>query len=149
MRDIINSKIKIKDVMNGKFIKLAPELVGGEAVQILYKNKKAYAPVVEDKKLEGWVNALDLLVGCKHSKVEDLMLFVDEIKILNEDDELTDDLINEIIKNEDIAYPVVNNNDEVVGTLSVFDILKYIHNINRRQFERIKTYHMNCGIMIE
>ena len=135
MRDIINSKIKIKDVMNGKFIKLAPELVGGEAVQILYKNKKAYAPVVEDKKLEGWVNALDLLVGCKHSKVEDLMLFVDEIKILNEDDELTDDLINEIIKNEDIAYPVVNNNNnnnEVVGTLSVFDILKYIHNINRK-----------------
>ncbi|ABR55892.1 CBS domain-containing protein [Methanococcus aeolicus] len=127
----MNSKIKIKDVMNNKFIKLAPELVGGEAVQILYKNRKAYAPVVEDEKLEGWVNALDLLVGCKHSKVEDLMFFVDEIKILNKEDELTDDLINEMIKNEDMAHPVTNNNNEVVGTLSIFDILKYIHNINR------------------
>jgi len=128
----MNSKIKIKDVMNNKFIKLAPELVGGEAVQILYKNRKAYAPVVEDEKLEGWVNALDLLVGCKHSKVEDLMFFVAEIKILNKEDELTDDLINEMIKNKDMAYPVTNNNNEVVGTLSIFDILKYIHNINRR-----------------
>jgi len=116
---------KIKDVMNKEFIKLSPEMVGGEAVQILYKNRKNYAPVVEDGKLEGWIDSLDLLVGCKHSKVEDLMLFIDEIKILNEDDELTDDLINEMIKNEDIAYPVVNNNNEVVGTLSVFDILMY------------------------
>ena len=116
---------KIKDVMNKEFIKLSPEMVGGEAVQILYKNRKNYAPVVEDGKLEGWVDSLDLLVGCKHSKVEDLMLFVDEIKILNEDDELTNDLINEMIKNEDIAYPVVNNDNEVVGTLSVFDILMY------------------------
>ena len=116
---------KIKDVMNKEFIKLSPEMVGGEAVQILYKNRKNYAPVVEDGKLEGWVDSLDLLVGCKHSKVEDLMLFVDEIKILNEDDELTNDLINEMIKNEGIAYPVVNNDNEVVGTLSVFDILMY------------------------
>ena len=116
---------KIKDVMNKEFIKLSPEMVGGEAVQILYKNRKNYAPVVEDGKLEGWVDSLDLLVGCKHSKVEDLMLFVDEIKILNEDDELTNDLINEMIKNEDIAYPVINNDNEVVGTLSVFDILMY------------------------
>jgi predicted transcriptional regulator len=116
---------KIKDVMNKEFIKLSPEMVGGEAVQILYKNRKNYAPVVEDGKLEGWIDSLDLLVGCKHSKVEDLMLFIDEIKILNEEDELTDDLINEMIKNEDIAYPVVNNNNEVVGTLSVFDILMY------------------------
>ncbi|WP_421077495.1 CBS domain-containing protein [Methanothermococcus sp. Ax23] len=122
---------KIKDVMNKEFIKLSPEVVGGEAVQILYKNKKAYAPVVEDGKLEGWVNALDLLVGCKHSKIEDLMLFVDEVKVLNEDDELTDDLINEMIKNENISYPVVNNDNEAVGTLSVFDILEYIYNTNR------------------
>ena len=122
---------KIKDVMNKEFIKLSPEVVGGEAVQILYKNKKAYAPVVEDGKLEGWIDSLDLLVGCKHSKVEDLMLFIDEIKILNEDDELTDDLINEMIKNENISYPVVNNDNEAVGTLSVFDILEYIYNTNR------------------
>ena len=122
---------KIKDVMNKEFIKLSPEVVGGEAVQILYKNKKAYAPVVEDGKLEGWVNALDLLVGCKHSKIEDLMLFVDEVKVLNEDDELTDDLINEMIKNENISYPVVNNDNEAVGTLSVFDILEYIYNAGR------------------
>ncbi len=116
---------KIKDVMNKEFIKFSPDMVGGEAVQILYKNKKNYAPVIEDGKLEGWVDSLNLLVGCKHSKVEDLMLFVDEIKVLNEDDELTNDLINEMIKNEDIAYPVVNNNNEVVGTLSIFDILMY------------------------
>ncbi|AEH06027.1 CBS domain-containing protein [Methanothermococcus okinawensis] len=124
--------LKVKDVINKEFIKLSPEMIGGDAVQILYKNKKAYAPVVEDGKLEGWVNALDLLTGCKHSKVEDLMLFVDEIKILNEDDKLTDDLISEMIKNEDIAYPVVNNNNEIVGTLSVFDILEYIYNTNLR-----------------
>ncbi len=116
---------KIKEIMNSEFIKFSPEIVGDEAVQILYKNKKNYAPVIEDGKLEGWVDSLNLLVGCKHSKIEDLMLYIDEIKILNEDDELTDDLINEMIKNEDIAYPVINDNNEVVGTLSVFDILKY------------------------
>ena len=33
-----------------------------------------------------------------------------------------------MIKNEDIAYPVVNDKDEVVGTLSVFDLLKYYKN---------------------
>jgi len=71
---------------------------------------------------------LDLLMGCKHSKIEDLMLLIDEIKILKENDEITDELIDEMIKNEDIVYPVVNDKDEVVGTLSVFDLLKYYKN---------------------
>ncbi len=117
--------VKVKNVMSKNFIVLHPEDIGGEVVQKLYKNKKTYAPVVEDGKLEGWVDSLNLLVGCKHSKVEDLMLFVDEIKILKEDNDITEELINEMIENEDIAYPVINDLDEVVGTLSVFDILKY------------------------
>ncbi len=56
------------------------------------------------------------------------MLLIDEIKILKENDEINDELIDEMIKNEDIAYPVVNDKDEVVGTLSVFDLLKYYKN---------------------
>jgi Mg2+/Co2+ transporter CorC len=58
------------------------------------------------------------------------MLFIDEIKILKEDDEITDELIEEMIKNEDIAYPVVNEDYEVVGTLSVFDLLKYYYKVS-------------------
>ncbi len=111
--------------MNKKFIEFSPDDIGGEAVQILYKNKKNYASVVENGKLEGWIDSLNLLVGCKHSKIEDLMLFVDEIKVLNENDELTDDLTNHMIENEDIAFPVVDNNNEIVGTLSIFDILRF------------------------
>jgi predicted transcriptional regulator len=117
--------MKVKEVMNKDFIKLSPNDIGGEVVQTLYKKRKNYAPVVEDGKLVGWITALDLLAGCKHSKIEDLMLFIDEIKVLNENDELTEELIEEMTKNEDIAYPVVNNNDVVVGTLSVFDLLKF------------------------
>ncbi|AEF95677.1 CBS domain-containing protein [Methanotorris igneus] len=117
--------MKIKEVMNKEFIELSPNDIGGEVVQMLYKKRKNYAPVVEDGKLVGWITTLDLLAGCKHSKIEDLMLFIDEIKVLKEEDELTEEIIEEMIKNEDIAYPVVNNNDEVVGTLSVFDLLKF------------------------
>ncbi len=121
--------MKVKDVMNKNFIKISPNDIGGEVVQILYKERKNYAPVIEEGKLVGWITALDLLMGCKHSKIEDLMLLIDEIKILKENDEITDELIDEMIKNEDIAYPVVvNNKDEVVGTLSVFDLLKYYKN---------------------
>ena len=112
--------------MNRNFIKISPNDIGGEVVQILYKEKKNYAPVVEDGKLVGWVTALDLLIGCKHSKIEDLMLFIDEIKVLKEDDELTEEIIEEMIKKEDIAYPVVNEDYKVVGTLSVFDLLNYL-----------------------
>ncbi|WP_423793030.1 CBS domain-containing protein [Methanocaldococcus indicus] len=122
------SKIKVKDVMNKDFIVFSPNDIGGEVVNYLYRERKSYAPVVEDNKLVGWITALDLLAGCKHSKLEDLMLLIDEIKILNENDELTDELIDEMIKNEVVAYPVVNDNDEVVGTLSVFDIIKYLKN---------------------
>ncbi len=121
--------MKVKDVMNKNFIKVSPFDIGGEVVNCLYRERKNYAPVVEDGKLVGWITTLDLLAGCKHSKIEDLMLFLDEIKILNENDEITDELIEEMIKNEDIAYPVINDREEVVGTLSVFDILKYIKNI--------------------
>ena len=117
--------MKVKEIMNKDFTKISPNDIGGEVVHFLYSERKHYAPVVEDGKLVGWITALDLLAGCKHSKVEDLMLFIDEIKILKEDDEITDELIEEMIKNEDIAYPVVNEDYEVVGTLSVFDLLKY------------------------
>ncbi|AIJ06013.1 CBS domain containing protein [Methanocaldococcus bathoardescens] len=117
--------MKVKEIMNKDFIKISPNDIGGEVVQFLYKERKNHAPVVEDGKLVGWITALDLLAGCKHSKIEDLMLFIDEIKVLKEDDEITDEIIEEMIKNEEIAYPVVNENDEVVGTLSVFDLLKY------------------------
>ena len=120
--------MKVKDVMNKNFIKISPNDIGGKVVQILYKERKNYAPVIEEGKLVGWITALDLLMGCKHSKIEDLMLLIDEIKILKENDEITDELIDEMIKNEDIAYPVVNDKDEVVGTLSVFDLLKYYKN---------------------
>ncbi|HIP16817.1 MAG TPA: CBS domain-containing protein [Methanothermococcus okinawensis] len=119
---------KIKDIMNKNFLKMSPEMIGGEAVETLYKNKKAYAPVVEDGKLEGWITALDILAGCKHSKVEDLMLYVDEIKVLNEEDEITEDLIDEMIKGEIIAYPVVDAKGYVIGTLSIFDLMKIKNN---------------------
>ncbi|XRO75038.1 CBS domain-containing protein [Methanocaldococcus sp. 28A] len=115
--------MKVKEIMNRDFIKISPNDIGGDVVQLLYKERKYYAPVVEEGKLVGWITALDLLAGCKHSKIEDLMLFIDEIKVLKEEDELTEKMIEEMIKNEEIAYPVVNENDEVVGTLSVFDIL--------------------------
>ncbi|WP_456375445.1 CBS domain-containing protein [Methanocaldococcus sp.] len=117
--------MKIKDVMNKNPIVVSPNDIGGEVVQLLYKEGKYYAPVVEDGKLVGWITALDLLAGCKHSKIEDLMLLIDEIKILNENDELTDDLIDEMVNNEIIAYPVINDKEELVGTLSIFDLFKY------------------------
>ncbi|WP_456372036.1 CBS domain-containing protein [Methanocaldococcus sp.] len=117
--------MKIKDVMNKNPIVVSPNDIGGEVVQLLYKEGKYYAPVVEDGKLVGWITALDLLAGCKHSKIEDLMLLIDEIKILNENDELTDELIDEMVNNEIIAYPVINDKEELVGTLSIFDLFKY------------------------
>ena len=116
---------KVKDVMNRDFITLSPDMVGGEAIELMYRRNKTYAPVVEEGKLEGWVRALDLMVGCKHSKVEDLMLYVDEIRVLEEDEEISEDLIDEMIEKEVVGYPVVNKNREVVGTLSVFDLLRY------------------------
>ncbi|AXI24963.1 CBS domain-containing protein [Methanofervidicoccus sp. A16] len=120
---------KVKEIMNRDFITLSPDMVGGEAIELMYRKNKTYAPVVEDGKLEGWVRALDLMVGCKHSKVEDLMLYIDEIKVLEEDEEIFEDLIEEMIKKEVVGYPVVNENREVVGTLSVFDLLKYFRSL--------------------
>ncbi|NPA63164.1 MAG: CBS domain-containing protein [Methanococci archaeon] len=120
--------MKIKEVMNKNFINVSPNDIGGEVVQLLYEKHKNYAPVIEDGKLIGWITALDLLMGCKHSKIEDLMLLIDEVKVLKEEDEITDDLIEEMIKNEDVAYPVVNDEEEIVGTLSVFDLLKTYKN---------------------
>jgi len=120
---------KVKDIMNRDFITLSPDMVGGEAIELMYRGNKTYAPVVEEGKLEGWVRALDLMVGCKHSKVEDLMLFIDEIKVLEEDEEISEDLIDEIIEGEVVGYPVVNKDREVVGTLSVFDLLRYFRSL--------------------
>jgi len=120
---------KVKDIMNRDFITLSPDMVGGEATELMYRKNKTYAPVVEEGKLEGWVRALDLMVGCKHSKVEDLMLYIDEIRVLKEDEEISEDLIDEIIEGEVVGYPVVNKDREVVGTLSVFDLLRYFRSL--------------------
>jgi len=120
---------KVKDVMNRDYITLSPDMVGGEAIELMYGKNKTYAPVVEEGKLEGWVRALDLMAGCKHSKIEDLMLYIDEIKVLEEDEEISEDLIDEMIEGEVVGYPVVNSDREVVGTLSVFDLLKYFRSL--------------------
>uniref|UniRef100_A9AAF9 CBS domain containing protein n=1 Tax=Methanococcus maripaludis (strain C6 / ATCC BAA-1332) TaxID=444158 RepID=A9AAF9_METM6 len=113
----------VREVMNENFLKVSPSDIVGEVVQSLYKNKKSYAPVIEDEEIVGWVTALDLLTGCKHVKAEEAMLFLDEIKTINPNDELSDELISEMIENEIFAYPVVEN-DKIIGTLSSFDILK-------------------------
>ncbi|HIQ38416.1 MAG TPA: CBS domain-containing protein, partial [Methanothermococcus okinawensis] len=44
---------KVKDVMNRDFITLSPDMVGGEAIELMYRRNKTYAPVVEEGKLEG------------------------------------------------------------------------------------------------
>lgn len=118
----------IKEVMNEDFLTFLIDDIAGEAIQKLYKNKKSYAAVVEDEKIVGWVTSLVLLTGCKHVKIEEAMLFLDEIKMLKPEDELTDELISEMIENEIFAYPVVDSDDKIVGTLSVFDILKKLKN---------------------
>ena len=117
---------KVKDIMNRDFITLSPDMVGGEAIELMYRRNKTYAPVVEEGKLEGWVRSLDLMVGCKHSKVEDIMLYIDEIRVLKEDEEVSKELIEEMIKGEIVGFAVVNEDREVVGTLSVFDLLKHL-----------------------
>ncbi|ABR54379.1 putative signal transduction protein with CBS domains [Methanococcus vannielii SB] len=116
----------IKDVMNEDFLTFLLNDIAGEVIQKLYKSKKSYAAVVEDGKIVGWITSLDLLTGCKHVKIEEAMLFLDEIKILSPNDELTDELILKMIENEVFAYPVVGENDKIIGTLSVFDILKIL-----------------------
>ena len=118
--------LKVKEIMNRDFLTLSPYMLVGEAIELMYRKNKTYAPVVEKGKLEGWVRTLDMMVGCKHSKVEDIMLYIDEIRVLKEDEEVSKELIEEMIKGEIVGFPVVNEDREVVGTLSVFDLLKHL-----------------------
>ncbi|ENN96007.1 signal transduction protein [Methanocaldococcus villosus KIN24-T80] len=115
--------MKVKDVMSKNFIKVSPNDVVGDVISLLYNERLYYAPVVEDDELVGWIDVLSILTSCKHSKVEDVMLYLYEIKVLNEDDEIDENFINEMINKRIIAYPVIKNN-KLVGVLSIFDILK-------------------------
>ncbi|ADG13190.1 putative signal transduction protein with CBS domains [Methanocaldococcus infernus ME] len=117
--------MKVKDVMKKEFIKLSPNDIGGDVAYLFVSENLLYAPVIEDDELVGWITSLDILSGCKHSKVEDLMRYLDEIKIVKEDDDLLE-VTEEMIKNKDIAYPVVDENNKVVGVIDVFSILKVL-----------------------
>ncbi|WP_456472390.1 CBS domain-containing protein [Methanocaldococcus sp.] len=117
--------MKVKDVMKKDVIKLSPNDVGGDVAYLFVRDKVLYAPVVEDDELVGWVTALDILSGCKHSKIEDLMEYLDEIKIVKEDDDLKE-VAKEMIKNKDIAYPVVDENDKFVGVVDIFTLVDYL-----------------------
>jgi predicted transcriptional regulator len=117
--------MKVKELMDNKFLKIYPDYTIEKTAQLMYKKKRYSSPVVDDQdNLIGWVNSIDLIVAKnRDDKIESIIHPVDKIIILNENDPAKD-AVTKIVKYKVVSIPVVNNEGKIVGIVRNCDITK-------------------------
>ena len=115
-------------LMNPEFLKLAPEITVGQALEIV----RACADEVEtvfygyvvtaDDRLMGIVSLKGLIMNAPETQVSDIM--EDNIKSVRIDAELVD-MLETLAKYDLIAIPVLDSEEKMVGIVTVDDVLAH------------------------
>ncbi|OWT33522.1 CBS domain-containing protein [Methanobrevibacter sp. 87.7] len=117
--------MKAKDMMDRNFITVKADESIVNVSKFLEDHKEFTCPVVDDnKKLIGWITALDLTKGLREGKsnVKDVMHPPEETGFLHENDSARDAVL-ETDKDKVVAIPVFDDNDILTGVISSFDII--------------------------
>jgi CBS-domain-containing membrane protein len=120
----------VRDYMSGKPITVSPETDVKSAFESLKKYKIRQFPVVSNEKLVGIVTDRDLRVALTRpeSKVEDIMAS-DPLTIM---DEMPLERVALLLREHKVnALPVVSKENEVIGIITVTDVLDALIHVLR------------------
>ncbi len=121
----------IHTIMSTELITLNPEDTLGKAREILMTKRVHHLPVVEGKKLVGMVTSWDMFkLGISAAeypsvKVKDVM--TTKLATLEPDQHIgaaAEVLMEHLFH----AIPIVNDNRELVGIVTSYDVLRYCYN---------------------
>lgn len=118
----------ISTIMTTKVVTLSPENTVSDARKIFKENTFHHIPIIKDCKLVGVVTTFDLLKLKKpYEEVEQLPLkevMTSKLAVLNPTDKIGAASIV-LLQNRFHSVPVVDDDRQLVGILTTFDLLKY------------------------
>ncbi|MCS7151156.1 MAG: magnesium transporter [Endomicrobia bacterium] len=130
-------------IMNTYFISLSPNMTSRQAIEYIqalskfrrYASLHAFYVIDENRKLLGGVTLRKLIAAPSDIKVKEIMSSVSFIKV----NHLTsvEDVAKLFMKYDLIVSPVVDDNDVLLGVITVDDVVDIINEINARQIYEI------------
>ncbi|AVB76751.1 CBS domain-containing protein [Methanococcus maripaludis] len=117
--------MKVKSLMDKKFIKIYPDFTVQTVIDLMYKNKKFSTPIIDnDGKMVGWTTAIDLMiVSDKNIPIKDIMSPIEDVIVVNKN-EPAREAVTKIVEYKVISIPVLNDDGQVVGIVRNCDITK-------------------------
>ncbi|ABR54683.1 putative signal transduction protein with CBS domains [Methanococcus vannielii SB] len=117
--------MKVKSLMDTKFLKIYPEYSIEYTAELMNKTKRFSTPVInKDEKLIGWINSIDIMVISDKSKpVSSIMSPVEDVILLNEEDPASD-AVKKIVEYKVVSMPVLDSEKRIVGLVRNCDITK-------------------------
>ena len=144
--------MKLKKLLEKKskvLIKINSNKSISEAVELLKKHKIGLLLVMnDDKKLVGLISERDILYKCmasekdkSKSKISEIMTGKDDLIIGTSDDTLS--YAMRVMINKKIRHLPIVNNENVIGLLSIGDLLKEILDESENEVKLLREYVTN------
>ena len=116
----------VKRVMSKKVVSVSVPGSREKVLDLMRKENKAVLPVVkeDDNKLVGVVTRSDLI---NNPDEEQIAMLMSRNLIIASPDEDVKDVASRMIENNVRRVPVVNDDGELVGIITSFDIVPQIH----------------------
>lgn len=130
-------------IMNTYFISLSPNMTTKQAIEHIhslsrfrkYSSLHAFYVVNEEKKLLGGITLRKLIAAPADIKVSEIMSSVQFIKVnVNTPQE---DVARLFSKYDLVVAPVVDDDDKIVGVITVDDVIDIIEKLNTQQFYEV------------
>ena len=131
--------MRVKEIMDQKFIIVSPNEDLVQASIKLEEHRKFTAPVVnKDKKLIGWITALDVMRGLreKQSKVSDIMHSTEEIVHVHQNDPARLAVLA-ASQHKLVSIPVLDDENMLVGVVRASDIVKTLSHLYEIKVDKI------------
>jgi len=162
-RDIINRFLQYPEnsagsLMTIELVEFKKDITAGQAIDIIRKTgpdkETIYTCYVIDdgRKLLGIVPLRKLLLAPENAKVSDIMDGTERIVSVNTQDD--QELVAEIARKYDLlAVPVVDNEDRLVGIITIDDIVDVIEDENTEDLEKMalmtpsETDYLHTGVL--
>jgi len=117
--------MKVKSLMDTKFVKIYPDFTVQTVIDLMYKYKKFSTPIIDnDHKMVGWTTAIDLMVvQDKNIPIKDIMSPIEDVIVVNKN-EPAREAVTKIVEYKVISIPVLNDEGQLVGIVRNCDITK-------------------------
>jgi len=131
--------MKVKEIMDQEFIIVSSNEDLAQASMKLEEHRKFTAPVVNaDKKLMGWITALDVTRGLREGqeRVSDIMHGKEEIVHVHQNDPARIAVLA-ASQHKVVSIPVLNDADMLVGVVRASDIVKTLSHLYEIKVDKI------------